>query len=452
MLKKIIDFSLRRRTMVLAILILFLAAGLFAFRHLNIEAYPDPSPPMMDIITQSPGQSAEEVERYITIPIEIAVAGLPGLQHVRSISLYGLSSVKVQFSYDTEYYFAQQQVLNRLATLTLPNNAQPAISPESAVGEVYRYQLVGPPSYSLMDLKTLQDWVLERRFKTVPGVIDVVGWGGLTKEYHVDVDLHKLTAYHLPLAQVLAAIANSNLNVGARTLDIGQQAANVRGIGLIRSLADINNIVLTQSAGTPVLLQDVARAEIGHTQRLGIAGRDGDSDIVEGVVLMRRGEKTLEVIERIEAEVQKINKSGLLPPGVQIQPFYDRRDLINVTTHTVLHNLAFGIVLIFVVQYLFLGDLRSAVIVLASIPVALFFSIVVMVLRGDSANLLSVGAIDFGIIVDATVIMVENIFRHLRQQSHGAPGADADTKRSSKVHKIFQGAIEVDKSIFFSTT
>jgi cobalt-zinc-cadmium resistance protein CzcA len=265
------------------------------------------------------------------------------------------------------------------------------------------------------------------------------------------VDLHKLAAYHLPLPQVLAAIANSNLNVGARTLDIGQQAANVRGIGLIRSLADIDNIVLTQSGGTPVLLKDVARAEIGHTQRLGIAGRDGDGDIVEGVVLMRRGEKTLEVIERIEAEVQKINKSGLLPPGVQIKPFYDRRDLIDVTTHTVLHNLAFGIVLIFVVQYLFLGDLRSAIIVLASIPVALFFSIVVMVLRGDSANLLSVGAIDFGIIVDATVIMVENIFRHLRQQSHGAPGADADTKRSSKMHKIFHGAIEVDKSIFFST-
>jgi heavy metal efflux system protein len=451
MLRKLIEWSLTRRSMVLAVLGLFLGAGMVAFHRLNIEAYPDPSPPMVEIISQSPGRSAEEIERYITIPIEIAVAGLPGLQHVRSISLYGLSSVKVQFAYDTDYYFALQQVLNRINTLTLPNNVQPTISPESAVGEIYRYQLVGPPGYRLMDLKMLQDWVLERRFKTVPGVIDVVGWGGLTKEYHVDVDLHQLAAYHLPLPQVLAAIANSNLNVGARTLDIGQQSANVRGIGLIRSLADINNIVLTQSGGTPVLLQDVARAEIGHTQRLGIAGRDGDSDIVEGIVLMRRGEKTLEVIERIEAEVQKINRSGLLPRGVQIKPFYDRRELINVTTHTVLHNLAFGIVLIFVVQYLFLGDLRSAVIVLASIPVALFFSILVMVLRGDSANLLSVGAIDFGIIVDATVIMVENIFRHLRQQSHGAPGADASTKRISKVHKIFQGAIEVDKSIFFST-
>src|SRR5262244_2401732 len=255
MLKKIIDFSLRRRTMVLAILVIFLAGGLFAFYKLNIEAYPDPSPPMMEIITQTPGQSAEEIERYITIPIEIAMAGMPGLEHVRSISLYGLSDVKVQFSYDSDYYFAQQQVLNRLNALQLPNNAQPQLSPESAVGEVYRYQLTGPSGYSLTDLKTQQDWVLERRFRTIPGVIDVVGWGGLTKEYHVDVDLNRLQAYHLGLPQILSSISNSNVNVGARTLDIGQQSANVRGIGLIRSLDDINNIVLTQSGGTPVLLK-----------------------------------------------------------------------------------------------------------------------------------------------------------------------------------------------------
>jgi cobalt-zinc-cadmium resistance protein CzcA len=202
-----------------------------AFHQLNIEAYPDPSPPMMEILTQVPGQSAEEIERYITIPIEVAVAGMPGLQYVRSISLYGLSSVKVQFAYGTDYYFDLQQTLNRLGTVTLPNNAQPAISPESAVGEIYRYQLVGPPGYSLMDLKTLQTWVLQRRFKTIAGVNDVVSWGGLSKEYHVEVDLKKLAAYNVTLPQVIAAIGNSNLNVGARTLDIGQQAANVRGIG-----------------------------------------------------------------------------------------------------------------------------------------------------------------------------------------------------------------------------
>src|SRR2546428_1759410 len=299
---------------------------------------------MVEIITQNPGQSAEEIERYITIPLEVAVAGMPGLQHVRSISLYGLSNVKVQFSYDTDYYFALQQVLNRLNTLQLPNNAQPFISPESAVGEVYRYQLIGAPESSLTDLKTIQDWVLQRRFRTIPGVIDVVGWGGLSKEYHVDVDLNKLITYHVTLPQVLQAIANSNMNVGARTLDIGQQSANVRGIGVIRSVDDINSIVLTQSGGTPVLLKDVAQAEIGHAQRLGVAGRDADADVVEGIVLMRRGEKTLEVIKRVELEVEAVNKSSLLPAGVKIEPYYDRRELIGVTTSTVLHNLIFGIV------------------------------------------------------------------------------------------------------------
>jgi len=319
MLNKIVEFSLARRAMVLAVVILFLAACVFAFHRLNIEAYPDPSPPMMEIITQSSGQSAEEVERYITIPIEIAMAGLPGLQHIRSSSLYGLSDIRVQFTYDTEYNYALQQVLNRLNTLPpLPNGAQAQISPESAVGEIYRYQIVAPKGFSLRDLKTLQDWVLEKHFRTIPGVIDVVGWGGLTKEYHVDVDLEKLTAYHITLPQVLSTISNSNLNVGARTLDIGQQAANVRGIGLIRSLDDIDNIVLTQQNGTPVLLKDVAKSELGNTQRLGISGRDDDPDVVEGIVLMRRGDKTLEVLQRIEAEVQKMNTTNVLPNGVQI--------------------------------------------------------------------------------------------------------------------------------------
>src|SRR5881296_238365 len=233
MLRKIIEFSLLRRPMVLAVLFIFIVGGFIAFHQLNIEAYPDPSPPMAEVITQYPGQSAEEIERYVTIPIEIGMAGIPGLEHVRSISLYGLSSVKVQFSYDTDYYFALQQVLNRLNNLTLPNSIQPFISPESAVGEVFRYQLIGP-EYSLTDLKTLQDWVLTRRYKTVPGVIDVVGWGGLSKEYHVDADPNKLLSYNITMPQIISAIANSNINVGARTLNIGEQAANVRGIGLAR--------------------------------------------------------------------------------------------------------------------------------------------------------------------------------------------------------------------------
>ncbi|HKF54090.1 MAG TPA: CusA/CzcA family heavy metal efflux RND transporter [Blastocatellia bacterium] len=450
MLKSIIVFSLRRRSMVVAALIFFLAGGIVAYRRLNIEAYPDPSPPQMEIITQVAGQSAEEIERYITIPIEIAMAGMPGLEHVRSISLYGLSDIKVQFSYSSDYYFAQQQVLNRLNTLQLPNNAQPLLSPESAVGEVYRYQLVGTPGYSLSDLKTLQDWVLERRFRTIPGVIDVVGWGGLTKEYHVDVDLNKLQAYRLTLPQVLSSISSSNVNVGARTLDIGQQSANVRGIGLIRSLDDINNIVLTQSNGTPVLLKDLAHADIGSQQRLGVVGRDEDSDIVEGIVLMRRGEKTMEVIQRIEAEVDKMNRAGVLPAGVQIRPYYNRRDLIGITTHTVLHNVIFGIVLLFFIQYVFLGDLRSAIIVSVTIPVALFFSAIIIVMRGDSANLLSVGAIDFGIIVDSTVILVENIFRHLREPGPAVLSRDRQPAPDSKLRKILAAASEVDRAIFFS--
>jgi len=436
--------------MVVAALIFFLAGGIVAYRRLNIEAYPDPSPPQMEIITQVAGQSAEEIERYITIPIEIAMAGMPGLEHVRSISLYGLSDIKVQFSYSSDYYFAQQQVLNRLNTLQLPNNAQPLLSPESAVGEVYRYQLVGTPGYSLSDLKTLQDWVLERRFRTIPGVIDVVGWGGLTKEYHVDVDLNKLQAYRLTLPQVLSSISSSNVNVGARTLDIGQQSANVRGIGLIRSLDDINNIVLTQSNGTPVLLKDLAHADIGSQQRLGVVGRDEDSDIVEGIVLMRRGEKTMEVIQRIEAEVDKMNRAGVLPAGVQIRPYYNRRDLIGITTHTVLHNVIFGIVLLFFIQYVFLGDLRSAIIVSVTIPVALFFSAIIIVMRGDSANLLSVGAIDFGIIVDSTVILVENIFRHLREPGPAVLSRDRQPGPDSKLRKILAAASEVDRAIFFS--
>ena len=448
MLRKIIEFSLLRRPMVLAVLFIFIAGGFIAFHRLNIEAYPDPSPPMAEIITQYPGQSAEEIERYVTIPVEIGMAGIPGLEHVRSISLYGLSSVKVQFSYDSDYYFALQQVLNRLNNLTLPNNIQPSISPESAVGEVFRYQLIGP-GHSLTELKTLQDWVLTRRYKTVPGVIDVVGWGGLSKEYHVDADPNKLLAFNVTVPQVVSALSNSNINVGARTLNIGEQAANVRGIGLIRSLEDIQNVVLAQVNGTPLMVRNVAGVSIDHTPRLGVAGRDKESDVVEGIVLMRRGEKTMDVIGGIEAETDAINKTGVLPKGVEVVPFYNRRDLINVTTNTVLDNLVFGILLVFAIQFVFLGDLRSAIIVSATIPVALFFSAMIMVLRGDSANLLSVGAIDFGIIVDSTVIMVENIFRHLREQP-AAVSEEHLHHHHSKLRRILVSAAEVDKAIFFS--
>src|SRR5579862_2980181 len=452
MINGIIQFSLARRAVVVLAMLLFLSAGGFAFYKLNIEAYPDPAPPLVELVTQSSGQSAEEIERYITVPIEVTMAGLPGLQHVRSVSLYGLSDIRLQFSYDSDYNYSLQQVLNRLNTLPpLPNGAQPQISPQSAVGEIYRYQLVAPAGFSLIELRTLQDWVLQRRFRTIPGVIDVTGWGGMTKEYHVDVDLEKLTAFKLTLPQVIQAISNNNLNVGARTLDLGQQSANVRGIGLIKSLTDIDNIVLSQTNGTPVLLKNVAKTEIGNAPRLGIAGRDTNSDVVECIVLMRRGEKTLDTLSRIEAEVANINSSNLLPKGIKIVPYYNRRDLIGVTTHTVLHNLIFGVLLLFIIQYIFLGNLRSAIIVAATIPFALFFAVLIMYLRGDSANLLSVGAIDFGIIVDATVIIVENIFRHLAEHHHQKEHVHVLGSPNKKLAKILAAASEVSSSIFFST-
>jgi cobalt-zinc-cadmium resistance protein CzcA len=449
----IISFALRLRALMVALFTLVMIAGFIAFLQLNIEAYPDPVPPLVDIVTQNPGQSAEEIERYITIPIEVGVATAPFLTAMRSISLFGLSDVKLQFTYDLTYEEAEQKVLNRLSQLPqLPNQAQPTISPWSPVGEIYRYQLVGPPGYSVMDLKTLQDWIVARRFRAVPGVIDVTGWGGKTKTFEIQIDRQKLVAYGLTLPQIIQVLNNSNINVGGNTVNVGQQSAVVRGVGLIRSISDIENTMLTASGGTPVFVGDVAKVIVGNKPRLGIAGRDDQDDIVQGIVLMRRGQQSLPTIQRVKAEVEKINTSGVLPPGVQIQRIYDRSDLINLTTHTVLFNLVFGMVLVFFVQWIFLGDLRSAVIVSSTIPFALFFAIGILVLRGESANLLSVGAIDFGLIVDATVIMVENIFRHLAEGSplEDSPHHNVPAGLTGKLATIFQAATEVNRAIFFS--
>src|ERR1700722_6228858 len=410
----LIAFAIRQRVLVVLLLIFLMGIGVVSFLRLNVEAYPDPVPPLVDIITQSSGQSAEEIERYITIPIEIKMAGIPNVTAIRSISLFGLSGIKLQFTYNFTYDEAQQWVINRLSQLSaLPNGATPQISPWSPIGEIYRYRVVGPPGYSVMDLKTLQDWVLQRRFKAVPGVIDVNGWGGKTKTYEITVDLDRLIEYGLTLPQVLQVLNNSNINVGGQTVNFGAQAAIVRGVGLIHSLQQISDTMITATNGVPVKISDIATVKVGNQPRLGIAGQDDDDDIVEGIVLMRRGEQSMPTIERVKAEVQKINNSDILPPGVPMGRIYDRTDLINVTTHTVLHNMVVGIILIFFVQWLFLGNLRSALIVATTIPFALFFAIILLTLRGESANLLSVGAIDFGLIVDATVIMVENIFRRL---------------------------------------
>ena len=452
---RLVALAVSRRYLMVGMFVAVLVGGLIAFKQLNIEAYPDPTPPMVDIVTQSPGLSSEEIERYITIPIETQVAGIKNLRTIRTISLYGLSDIKLQFSFDYTYEEALQQVLNRLSQLApLPGNAQPGISPLSPTGEVYRYRLKGPPNYSVLDLKTLQDWVLQRRFRAVPGVIDVTGWGGKTKTYELQVDFNRLVANGLTLPQVLQAVSNANINVGGNTVNIGAQSAVVRGVGLIRSIDDLNNTMVSQSGGNPVLVRDIAHVTIGEKPRLGIAGLDQDDDIVQGIVLMRRGEQSSPTIARVEKLVRDINHSSILPPGVKIERIYDRKDLIDITTHTVLHNMVVGIILIVLLQWIFLGDLRSALIVGATIPFALFFAVIILVLRGESANLLSVGAIDFGLIVDATVIMVEAIFRRLTQTTALSEAERShisfDTTMGMKSHAILSASADVSRSIFFA--
>lgn len=452
---RIVALSVKRRFLMLGLFAVVFIGGLIAFKELNIEAYPDPTPPMVDIVTQSPGLSAEEIERYITIPIETQLAGIKNLRTIRTISLYGLSDVKLQFSFDYTYDQALQQVLNRLGAMSpLPGNAQPQISPLSAIGEIFRYRLVGPSNYSVMDLKTLQDWVLQRRFRAVPGVIDVTGWGGKTKTYEIQVDFNKLVANGLTLPQLLQAVGNANINVGGNTVNIGSQSAVVRGVGLIRSIDDLASTMISQSGGNPVLVKDVATVTVGEKPRLGIAGKDGDDDIVQGIVLMRRGEQSSPTIARVEQLVNSINGSSILPPGVRIERIYDRKDLIETTTHTVLHNMVVGILLIVLLQWIFLGDLRSAIIVGATIPFALFFAVIILVLRGESANLLSVGAIDFGLIVDGTVIMVEAIFRRLSQTTALSSDEEAaispETTMGMKSHAIYSASADVARSIFFA--
>jgi cobalt-zinc-cadmium resistance protein CzcA len=445
----IVRFCLRHRVLVAILMLGLFAAGVVGFLKLNIEAYPDPVPPAVEIVTQSTGQSAEEIERYITIPIEVQMAGIPHVTSIRTISLFGLSDVKVQFTYDFTHDEAEQRVINRLSQLPqLPNGAEPQISPESPTGEIYRYRLTGPPGYSVTDLKTIQDWVLQRRFKAVPGVIDVIGWGGKTRTYDITVDNAKLVAFGVSLPQVLQALNNANINVGGQTVNFGAQTAIVRGVGLIHSIDDIKRTMLRSSGGAPVLLGDVASVEVGAQPRLGIAGQDGDDDVVEGIVLMHRGDKSMPTIKAVEQTVRKINNTSVLPPGVHIEQVYDRRDLIGVTTNTVLHNMVMGVVLIFLVQLLFLGNLRSALIVAATIPFALFFAVLIMLARGESANLLSVGAIDFGLVVDATVIMVENIFASLAHPD--ALGRMRRRELPGKLGIISRASGAVGKAIFFS--
>lgn len=475
MLKSVLSFALSRRPVILLCLIVFIGAGVVAYLKLNIEAYPNPAPVILEITAQSAGQSAEEMERYYTVPMEVGLAATPGVDNIRSTSFYGLSFVRVTFKYGVDFYSAYTQAALALQqNVSLPNNVQPQIQASSLVGEVYRYQVTGPPGYDLTNLRTIQDWILQRRLLTVPGVVQVNSWGGTTKDFKVEADLQKLEAYNITLPQLISAIGNANINVGGRTISFGQQSVNVRGVGLIDDggaldltrgdrVDDIENIVLSQSGATPVMVKDVAKVYVGHLPRLSKAGRDNEDDVVEAIVVMNRTLHTNDIVARIKDEIEKINRDGTLPPGVKVVPFYDRSTLVAVTTHTVLHSLIFGCLLVFFIQWLFLGDLRSAIIVGVNIPFALFFSIILLVLSGESANLLSLGAVDFGIIVDSAVIMVENIFRNFQKSAEErraildahAESRDkditADAHWTNRLRMIFISALQIDKSILFST-
>ena len=388
-----------------------------------------------------------------------------------------LSFVRVTFKYGVDYYFAYTQAaLSLQQRVSLPNGVSPTIQGSSLVGEIFRYQVVGPPNFGLTNLRTVQDWILQRRLLSVPGVVQVNTWGGTTKEFEVEADLNKIEGYSITIPQLVSAIGNANINVGGRTINIGQQSVNIRGVGLVDSggaadlsqgwkVDDIRNIVITQSNGIPVLVKDVAKVYVGHVPRLGKCGRDRDDDVVAAIVVMNRTQHTKDVLARVNAEVEKTNDDGTLPPGVKAVPFYDRGWLVSITTSTVLHNLIFGCLLVFFIQWIFLGNLRSAVIVCANIPFALFFSVIIMVLQGEDANLLSVGAVDFGIIVDSAVILVENVFRNsqakieekrwlLEDLAEGRLGRDPTSLSrawTERLRLIYISAMQVDKAVYFST-
>ena len=481
MLKGIVAFGLTRRAIVLLGLLVFIAGGLIAFTRLNIEAYPNPAPVVLEITAQAAGLSAEEMERYYTIPMEVGLYVTPGVANIRSTSFYGLSFVRVTFNYGIDYFFAYQQTqISLQQNVSLPGGQVPFIQQSSLVGEVYRYQIVGPPHFGLTNLRTVQDWIVARRLYTVPGVVAVNAWGGTTKQYDVDVDLNKLDAYNVTIPQIISALGNANINVGGREITVGQQSVNIRGIGLFDSggnsdltqgwrVDDIENVVLTQVNGVPVQVKDLAKVSVGYVPRLGIAGKDHDDDVALAIVVMGRTYHANDVIPLIKRKIEQLNTDGSLPPGIKLVPYYDRTTLIAITSQTVLQNLIYGCGLVFIIQWIFLGNLRSAIVVGANIPFALFFAVIIMVLTGQDANLLSVGAVDFGIIVNSAVILVENVFRNfqasdadrqglLAQLAGGRFGPDPTRPAEAAIAQlwtdrlrlILASALQVDKAIFFS--
>ncbi len=451
MIRALVDFALNSRFIVLGIALLLFLWGIVAFKALPVEAYPDVANTWVQVITQWPGRAAEEVEQQVTIPIEIQMNGIPHLQHLRSASLAGLSVVNLIFDDASDNDWDRQKVLEHLAQVTLPNNVSASIGPDfSPIGSIYWYTLKSTnPSYDIMELKSIQDWVISKYMKSVPDVVDDSSFGGVTREYQVRLDPDKLIAYSLGLAQVEQQLTNANANAGGSFIEQGAQQINVRAVGLIRNVQDIEKTVLKIQNGAALRVKDIGVVTQGPKIRLGQIGKaihrkDGvvvdDDDVVEGIVFMRKGADTATTLEGIHAVVDRLNKN-ILPPGVQIVPYLDRDDLVHYTTHTVLHNLAEGMILVVIILFLFLGNARGALIVALTIPFALLFASICLNLRHISANLLSLGALDFGMVVDGAVVMVENIVRHLQRR---------ETTPITPLEQIRQAAHEVQRPVFYA--
>jgi len=444
MIHRIVQFALRQRFLILMATLLIVIAGIWSFRQMPVDAYPDLSPPMVELITQWPGHAAEEVERLTTLPLELAMNGTPNLRVMRSISLYGLSDVILTFDEGVDPYFARQVVFERIGDAELPQGVTPSMAPLfSPSGLVYRY-VIESPDRTPMELHTYEDWIIERAYRSVPGVADDSGFGGPTMQYHVLLDPVRLYNYHLPVAQVLNALAANNSNAGGGFYTQGGQFYYVRGLGLLKSTDDIGEVVVGSNNGAPIRVKDVAQVVIGNAPRLGIFGfqdkKSNNDDAVEGVILMRRGEQTQNVLRGVEAKTKELN-SSILPQDIKIRPYYDRSDLVRVTTDTVEGNLLRGMILVLIVLIFFLVSIRAAVITALTIPLALLFAFIFLHWTGEAANLLSIGAIDFGIIIDGTIVMVENIYRELGLREG----------QSYSLHEVILAAArDVDRPIFYS--
>ena len=439
-MNRIVASSLRQRFLVVLMTLVLIGAGSRSLERLPVDAYPDLSPPSVEIITQWPGHAAEEVERLITVPVEVEMNGVPEMTTQRSISLYGLSDVILTFKNGTDNYFARQQVFNRISDLSLPTGVTPSVSPlSSPSGLIYRYVLQSSDR-SPMELKTFEDWIIEPAYKAIPGVADDSGFGGGTMQYQVLLDPTKIAGVGLSVLQVESALAANNGNAGGGFYSQGGQFYYVRGLGRLKTVEDIGNVVLAVHNGTPVLLKDVGRAVIGIAPRLGEFGYEKQDDAVEGVIMLRTGEKTQDILKRVEAKTRELNDQ-ILPKDVKVLPFYDRTDLIQLTTQVVEKNLLRGMLLVIVILIFFLYDFRAGLIVATTIPLALLFAFICLDLQHASANLLSIGAIDFGILVDGAVVMVENIFRQLAARK-GTP---------LNVREIIRAAAaEVDRPLFYA--